>query len=377
MRATTNPGRRHRDSPRVADLGLSRHHARSRRSGERGRILHVRVREFTDGRPACGETHRYPIGDRGISAAGYALPAGALSGPQPLFDLGPSTRNRHDMREKSEPEKEHPHPALKPLVACALTARARGRRRIVARLGVSACSWPSRPIILRLPTHVCESCAIEVASQMPSLVRAAGWQSGSIGGLDYGSPGLVYSDPEVEFLVRSTRLESEGRCLGVVRRGCNASGGFAGQVAAVVAWVARKRSVPRDVAEEAVQEALLQLVELSARAIPADVEGWLRRTAERRLIDSERHRRTQVPSWAESEVGAEGRVTPDMDAVLALRSSLRTLAPDRRKLVVLQLSGASWREVAAATGLAEDVARKRFESALAELRELMGNDDRA
>ncbi len=212
---------------------------------------------------------------------------------------------------------------------------------------------------------------------MPSLVRAAGWQSGSIGGLDYGSPGLVYSDPEVEFLVRSTRLESEGRCLGVVRRGCNASGGFAGQVAAVVAWVARKRSVPRDVAEEAVQEALLQLVELSARAIPADVEGWLRRTAERRLIDSERHRRTQVPSWAESEVGAEGRVTPDMDAVLALRSSLRTLAPDRRKLVVLQLSGASWREVAAATGLAEDVARKRFESALAELRELMGNDDRA
>ncbi|MDP9258127.1 MAG: sigma-70 family RNA polymerase sigma factor [Actinomycetota bacterium] len=135
--------------------------------------------------------------------------------------------------------------------------------------------------------------------------------------------------------------------------------------------------MPRDVAEEAVQEALLQLVEMSARVGPTDVEGWLRRTAERRLIDAERHRRTQVPSSAESEAWDQAAVAPDMDAVVALRSSLRRLQPERRTLVVLRLSGASWREVAEATGLAEDVARKRFELALGELRQLMGDHERA
>jgi RNA polymerase sigma factor (sigma-70 family) len=148
-------------------------------------------------------------------------------------------------------------------------------------------------------------------------------------------------------------------------------------MAAATGWLARKRAVAGDVAEEAVQEALLQLVELASGAWPRDLAGWLRRTSERRLIDMERHRRTQLPGSEESGDYDQPLRGPDLDDLMALRSSIATLDPDQRKLVVLRLSGASWRETAEATGLREEAARKRFELGLLVLRELMGDTPRA
>lgn len=158
------------------------------------------------------------------------------------------------------------------------------------------------------------------------------------------------------------------------QHGRDVSGGLSEQIAGAVGWLARKRSVPRDVAEEAVQEALLQLVQLTSAGRPSDLDGWLRRIAERRLIDIERHRRTQVPGSDDAKVRDLPLSSPDLDTLIALRSSLQALSPDQRTLVVLRLSGIGWREIAEWTGLGTEVVRKRFELALVELQRLMRGD---
>ncbi|HEV7564618.1 MAG TPA: sigma factor [Microbacteriaceae bacterium] len=163
----------------------------------------------------------------------------------------------------------------------------------------------------------------------------------------------------------------------MAKLGRDRDGGLSDQIAGAVSWLAHKRSVPREVAEEAVQEALLQLLQLAVGMRPASFEGWLRRVAERRLVDMQRHLDTQVgPSsgMAEIEQAIQG---PDLDAVMLVRSSLRSLDRELRSLVVLRMMGAAWSEVAALTGLREDAARKRFERALVELRALMGDAARA
>jgi DNA-directed RNA polymerase specialized sigma24 family protein len=158
----------------------------------------------------------------------------------------------------------------------------------------------------------------------------------------------------------------------VAKRGRGADGVRSGQIKAAVGWLARKRSVPRDVAEEAVQEALLQLVQLSSGRLPRDLDGWVRRIAERRLIDLERHRATQVPGSDGSDAHDLAILNPDLDALLAFRVGLQTLAPDRRELVVLRFLGVEWDEIESRTGVRKEAARKRFELALVELRRGMG-----
>lgn len=163
----------------------------------------------------------------------------------------------------------------------------------------------------------------------------------------------------------------------MVERGRLSGGGFSGQVAGAVAWLAAKRSVPRDVAEEAVQEALLQLLQLADSRWPASLEGWIRRTAERRLIDMQRHLSTQVGPSPESEIADVAGDQLDLETILLVRTSLRALDPELRTVVVLRLARAKWSEIAAFTGLGEEVARKRFERALVTLQELIGDAIRA
>jgi RNA polymerase sigma factor (sigma-70 family) len=143
------------------------------------------------------------------------------------------------------------------------------------------------------------------------------------------------------------------------------------RITAAVGWVARRRSVPREAAEEAVQEALLQLLEGPNRFRPKNFDGWLRRVAERRLIDADRHLRTQLPSAGGAEAAERADVNLDLDAVLALRAGLRRLEPPDEEVVVRRLAGQSWKEVARTQGISEEAARKRFERALSELRTMI------
>jgi RNA polymerase sigma factor (sigma-70 family) len=138
------------------------------------------------------------------------------------------------------------------------------------------------------------------------------------------------------------------------------------QIAQAVHWVARRRAATQELAEEAVQEALLQLVQRVGPP-PRNFAAWIRHVAELRLIDADRHRRTQIPS-APATPESERAVPLDLDTVLELRLALRRLEPATKEIVLRRLSGASWRELAATTGLGEEAVRKRFERGLAQLR---------
>jgi RNA polymerase sigma factor (sigma-70 family) len=133
------------------------------------------------------------------------------------------------------------------------------------------------------------------------------------------------------------------------------------QIPGATAWLRKRRGATREAADDAVQEALLQLVELSTRTWPDNVAGWLRRVAERRLIDADR-RRSKVSTADDLDATQEG---PDLDALLAIRAALRGLERETRAIVVRRLAGASWAEISAREGLSEEAARKRFARALA------------
>lgn len=155
-------------------------------------------------------------------------------------------------------------------------------------------------------------------------------------------------------------------------RGCaNRYDAMAEHLGAVVGWLVKRRGAPIDAAEDAVQEAILQLVETADRFWPDNVGGWLRRTAERRLIDANRRRRFMV---MEDDEDAFPTPAPDLDSILAVRAALSDLEPEARRVVVLRLAGYSWSQVAHRSGATEEGARKRFVRAIAILATRLDSD---
>jgi RNA polymerase sigma-70 factor (ECF subfamily) len=123
--------------------------------------------------------------------------------------------------------------------------------------------------------------------------------------------------------------------------------------------------------EDAVQDALLQLVR--QKTAPENVIGWLYRAVRNRAIsDARSDRRRQHRERSVSHNGEPwfkpGTAT-SLDAASATRA-LRTLPIEQRETVVARLwGGLSFGEIAKLTETSSSTAARRYQAALATLRE--------
>jgi len=152
----------------------------------------------------------------------------------------------------------------------------------------------------------------------------------------------------------------------------------------IAAATIRRRGVPADRVDDAVQDVLLTIHRARASYDPArPFLPWLRAIAQRRAIDSLRlHGRTGARELADEDAYLNHASTaPAADEALIasdqakqLRRAVRTLPPGQKQAIdLIGLSERSLDEAASTTGRTKGALKVNFHRALAALRQRLGD----
>ena len=115
--------------------------------------------------------------------------------------------------------------------------------------------------------------------------------------------------------------------------------------------------------DDAVQETFIAVLRgLRGLREPAALHGWVRRIAVRESVRVARGSVITADEWSDLVAAP----TPDLDAVLDVRSALQSLTPEHRAVLVLRdLDGVSEAEVAAMLDVPEGTVKSRLHRARA------------
>ena len=128
-----------------------------------------------------------------------------------------------------------------------------------------------------------------------------------------------------------------------------------------------------DAADDCVQEALVELARQAA--VPEHVVAWLYRVVKHRALNAARsamRRRKREAETSERRSHATAFAGADPVKALIVAEALERLDADHREVVVMRVwGGLSYEEVAAATGTSTSTAHRRYQEALAQLRQIL------
>lgn len=156
-----------------------------------------------------------------------------------------------------------------------------------------------------------------------------------------------------------------------------AFGEFYDLVAPIVFGIVRRVLVDRSLAEEALQEVMVELWRLAPRfdATAGSVTGWVSTIAHRRAVDRVRseqsHRNRHEAESQKVDIPFDSvaeAIEGDMEKG-RLREALGELpAAQRESIMLAYFGGKTYREVAADLGIAEGTAKTRIRDGLQKLR---------